>query len=512
VHAGAPGPIPLRRLFQRDEGGVGLQWILAISIVLRANVGAELWLDEILMLHDYARAPLAKVATSYPNDNNHPLYSLLASLLVKLFGEHPSVLRAPALLFGLLAIPATYVFARRFATRIPALAAAMLIGFSYHAVWFSLNARGYTALLLSTLIATEAFLRSREGAKRAWIAHAFALGLGTYAHLTCVFVGVAHAIVQLLFPSVGGRKAAAPWKGIFGGGALAALLHAPMASDLWTFFVARPDRVAVASEWKSPMTQALSALTSLGFGSPIAGGVLLSLGALIGAIGLWSMLRRDRAALVAAFLPPILGAATTLLLGRHLWPRFFFFAFGFAAVVAALGLACVFRRKTDVAAAIVAVPLAIGGAYGGGQKQDFRSPLALIASLERDEARSDSTKSEVYTVGLAMWPYKYLHRPDWIPVALDADDRPVDDPAPLLAAIKRARESRRNVYVVSCSPIFLRSRQPKIAAVMDANSEILHISSPEDPDIPSGPSVYVGTAGEELAVVVRQLRTSSNGR
>src|SRR5205085_703130 len=62
------------------DGGLVLALVLVVATVLRGvALNEQLWLDEVLMLHDFVREPLTKTVASFPNDNNHPLYSLLAS-------------------------------------------------------------------------------------------------------------------------------------------------------------------------------------------------------------------------------------------------------------------------------------------------------------------------------------------------------------------------------------------------------------------------------------------------
>jgi mannosyltransferase len=111
--------------------------IAAVAAVLRAiSLNDGLWFDEILTLVLFARPPLERIVTEYPNSNNHPLYSILAHVSMAGFGEHAWSLRLPAMIFGVAAVPAVYAVARLVSDRRESLLAAALMAVSYHAVWF----------------------------------------------------------------------------------------------------------------------------------------------------------------------------------------------------------------------------------------------------------------------------------------------------------------------------------------------------------------------------------------
>jgi Dolichyl-phosphate-mannose-protein mannosyltransferase len=113
---------------QRDGPGpaLALGAILAGAAALRFHaLDTGLWHDEILIL-----------------------YTVLARLSLGLFGDGCWVLRLPAAVFGIASVGALYGLAREVTDRGEALLTAALLAFSYHHVWFSQNARGYTGLLL----------------------------------------------------------------------------------------------------------------------------------------------------------------------------------------------------------------------------------------------------------------------------------------------------------------------------------------------------------------------------
>ncbi len=493
------------------DGGSPLLFVLAIAVALRCiGLDDQLWLDEILMLHDFARRPIADIVASYPNDNNHPLYSVLAAISVRISGESAASLRLPAVLFGVLSVGALYVLARRLASRRVAIVSSAVLAIAGSHVFFSQNARGYTGLLFFALLATDGFLRAQDGVKGARLTQSLALGLGAYCHLTGVFVGIAQASVLLLRPPLGGRFRAAPWQGVFGGGAVTVLLHLPMWSDLWRFFVARPDRVAMKTEWTDPLHFVREAFAAIG---PLKSAALITAAALGGVVvlcGVFTMERRRRGLAAVMLLPAVLGGSATLLMGRHLWPRFFFFAAGFGVLLVVLGLEALAgrlgRAQTKLGARPHGTPLtplhaggpgslAFGiaaglllataaattrGAYG--PKQDFAGPKRILAAA----AEEPSLAPIVFTAGLAMWPYAYLHAPEWTPIALGDGDAALDRPEALLAALAGSERSR--VRVVASSPVFLKSRQPRVWSTLE--KEMTAVAR------------FGGTMGPELDLIV----------
>ena len=116
-----------------------------------------------------------------------------------------------------------------------ALLASALLTVSYHHVWFSQNARGYTGMLLWTLLGTYFFIRgARTGGLRPWAAYGFVMALGTYTHLTMGFVAVGHGLVYLWLLATRARHLGrrprsllAPMAGFALAGLLALLLNAP---------------------------------------------------------------------------------------------------------------------------------------------------------------------------------------------------------------------------------------------------------------------------------------------
>ncbi len=177
-----------------------LATILFTAAVLRLyGLSFGLWFDEIMTYVKYAGMPYGKIITTYDSQNNHILYSLLAHSSFQIFGKSAFALRLPAVLFGVASIWAIYLLGREVSTRREALFSAVLLAFSYHHIWFSQNARGYTGLLFWTLLSSWLLLRGiREGWPKLWLLYAITIAFGAYTHMTMSFVVIGHFIIYIL--------------------------------------------------------------------------------------------------------------------------------------------------------------------------------------------------------------------------------------------------------------------------------------------------------------------------
>jgi Dolichyl-phosphate-mannose-protein mannosyltransferase len=100
----------------------------------------------------------------------------------------PELLRAPALVAGVAAIPLVYLVGARTVGRRAALVATALTALSPFMVYYSAEARGYGLMLALVLLSTLALLVAVEnGATRWWALYAAASCAAVYTHYTSVF-------------------------------------------------------------------------------------------------------------------------------------------------------------------------------------------------------------------------------------------------------------------------------------------------------------------------------------
>ena len=445
---------------------------LAVLVIIGAGlrfyrIDTALWFDEIVTLLDSVRSPLARIVTHFPSNNDHPLYSVLAHVSVDVFGESPWVLRLPSALFGVAAIPLLYLAGIAVTDRREALGAATILTFSYHHVWFSQNARGYTALLFFVLLATYVLVRWLDTGRRAFlVAYAIATAIGAYAHLTMVLVSISHALAFGIAWSIDGRDARIPgeWRrlaGAFIGAALLTIaLYVPMVADVGSFFTTQ---TATATEVATPAWAVVAALRGLQVGFGAIGG--LAVGGAIFVAGAWSYWRDRPAVAMLILLPVPVTVLLALALNRPIFPRFVFFAMGLALLVAMRGaasigsLAATFTAggmpRPRAAAAMVAL-VAIGGVALSLRslpynyrwpKQDYERAVAFV---ERTKGAADMPI--VIGEPAATPVQQYLGRP-W-PRVHDGQQ------------FRRLREKGAAIWVVYTFPSYIEAGQPDLWSML----------------------------------------------
>ena len=311
--------------------------ILAVAVVLRIpGLNSCMWLDEVLTMVRFARPPAYQILTTFPDQNQHMLYSLLAHASMRIFGEQVWALRLPSVIFGVGSIWALFLLGRRLIGEWPALLACGLMTVSYHHIWFSQNARGYMGLLFFTLVATQLWLKAMDSQTwRSWMAYTVSIVLGMWIHMTMLFVAGVHAFIFLIVWLRSDRDPA-PLARAAGAFLLCATLTLQIyALSLPEFLRTGVSEFSPPSEWTNPLWVVRESLRSLkvgfaAFAVVLGGGVLVAAG--------WiGMLRRHGRAAWAMVLPGAVGGGLMLAIGHNLWPRFFFFSMGFGLLIAVHG-------------------------------------------------------------------------------------------------------------------------------------------------------------------------------
>ncbi|MGH7657955.1 MAG: glycosyltransferase family 39 protein, partial [Gemmatimonadales bacterium] len=213
-------------------------FILAGALLRLTDLGTGLWYDEIETLVNYVRLPLGQIVTTYDSQNNHLFYSILARISFLIFGESAWALRLPAALMGIASLWAAWRFARRAGGRVEGMLVLALLTFSYQHVWFSQNARGYTGLLLFTLLGSFAFLEllggPAERRRRDVAIYAITMAFATWTHVTGAFVVLAHGLIWTVLSLRGGRRGRmAPLAAMVLAGFGSILLYAPVLPQLF---------------------------------------------------------------------------------------------------------------------------------------------------------------------------------------------------------------------------------------------------------------------------------------
>jgi hypothetical protein len=451
---------------QSRAAGIWIAGILACAFALRLyKLELGLWYDEVLTYVGYARMPFGEILTTYNNENQHFVFTLLAHACFVIFGEGAWALRLPAALFGVGSIWALYVFARQVGSTRQALFAAALFTFSYHHIWFSQNARGYSGLLFWALLSSYFLLRAlREDRPGLWLAYAAAASLGIYTHITMVFVIAGQGTVYLAHlwtrrRDVWPNRWAGLALGFSGAGLLTLTLHAIVLPQIRA---GMQKTVSVVEAWKNPLWTAWEIFRGLQIGFAGAAAAVVAL--IVVAAGVWSFARKESSVLWLLFVPPLAGAGYVVAAGHHLWPRFFFFAFGFAAVVAIRGAMTIEQtvfgvlrrggvRETGVLCAGMVLVSALSVPFAYGPKQDYEGAMAYV---QAERKPGDA----VLMAGLISYPYDNLYKPGWQKVSSVAE----------LNAVRVA--ASRTIVVYTLEPVLLAT-DPGIAESVKKDFRLL---------------------------------------
>lgn len=448
------------------DGGIPLAAIVLVALVVRLiNLNSDYWADEISSLVLAFRLPLADVVRTYPGDAHHPLYSIFARVSLVAFGESPWSLRLPAVLFGAAAVPATYAVARLVASRTEALLASLVLAVSYHHVWFSQNARGYTLSAFLALLSTWALVRMLERGSwpLAWM-YALCAALAAYAHLTMVFVAVGQAMVAavvIALPERGSRRI--DWRIPASAFVLAAVLtllfYAPMLKQVLDFFLNQPSQLLGKStpSWAFREGIRVLLLGIGGAGAALAVVVLIA-GAAAGVLGLVSIFRTNRALALACVIPPLVVFAGALMGRGTMYPRFFFFAAGTAVIVLVRGLfasAELLRRRwarlpaPAIATACCAI---VVGASIVSLRHNYRYPKQDFAGAMRYVLATKAAGDVVGFAGVLFDPYPAVYGQNW-PTIKSVDE--ID-----------ALRKRGRTWLIYTFPRYLGVDAPGLAAVV----------------------------------------------
>lgn len=445
--------------------------VACIAFILRIyRLDYGIWLDEMLTYVNYMPLTAGMIFTTFDDANNHLLYTLLAKLSFDVFGESIWALRLPAVLFGVGSIFGLYYFARQVSKEKEALFSAALFAFSYHHIWFSQNARGYTALLFFTLLSSGFLLRAlRHNSSQYWLLYALTASLGVMTHLTMGFVIVAHFLIYMA-SVVTGRLGVGmeKWTGLLVGfaigGMLSFLAYALVLPQMFGGGLASGAQGTVA-EWINPVWMVLEIVR--GMQVSFAGGLVALLAFLVFTVGLVDYLRNAPVVPALLLIPTMLGFLVMVSIGYTLFPRFFFFAMGFAVMIVIRGamltgagggkllrlpVAGSGWPGTVLCVGLVVVSM-LSVPFSYGPKQDYVGALELI-----EQARLPG--DAVVTIGIAEFPYDRFYQTGW-------------DSVGTLQDLDSVRRSSPRTWVVYTMPLHTAAAYPDIFAAINEDFAVV---------------------------------------
>jgi hypothetical protein len=312
-------------------------WILPVTCLMVTGgmfrlmrVDTDLWLDELATVLNFADASFVTILATFPSANHHPLNSLLMRASVWLMGETAFSIRLPAVLFGIAGIGAIVYLAKTVTSRSEAIATGLLLALSYHHIWFSQSARGYTGYLFGSLLGTAFFLRllkrDETGARIGYVAAMF---VAFCSHLNTSFVFAAQIMAFALCsvcPNWFRCERPVAGRSVLKVMLLTAFLtfhfYALMLPEI-VAFVVKSDRTGVGFHFLSTLFwNVVSRGMNMGdIGLP----ALLAAGGVVG-IGVCSYARQSRLLVLVLTMPLLIGLAVAVALAVGVYPRFFLLA------------------------------------------------------------------------------------------------------------------------------------------------------------------------------------------
>jgi 4-amino-4-deoxy-L-arabinose transferase-like glycosyltransferase len=446
--------------------------LLTIAAALRVTgLGQDFWIDETATAVTYLRLPWWQVVQTYHSANQHLLYSVLGSLSFAAFGESEAAARLPAVVLGILGVGALYLLGRLVAPERQAVAAALLLAVSYHHVWFSQSARGYTGMIFFSVFGTALFLRAlARNRGRDWAAYVACMTLGILCHLNTAFVVMGQGASYLLgLPRwTGWRVRHAPVTrrvvgAVVGVAVLSLIGHGLVLTQMIGFF-RTVDRTGLG--WTSAFSLAPVVASGLRAGLGVAGVVLMAILLVAGAA---SYARQSPLLAGLLVLPAGLNAVAIIALRYGAYPRSFLYVLPFALLVSVRGAAVLAAwaaarllpeqrraraaRAIEIGAVALLVCVSVGALTINYRypKQDYRGALRHVMAAKGPD-------DEVAAVGLAAVTYRHYYGP-WLRFPRTPEE------------LRALGDGGRRVWVLLTLPRDMRLRFPELTRAIETDFE-----------------------------------------
>jgi hypothetical protein len=179
-----------------------------LAVALRVpGLDESVWFDEMYMSKLTIGEPFLLLKSLY-SDIHPPAYYLFMHLWDRVFGDSELSLRTPPMLFGIATILLLYRVGSVFVGRWTGLLAAFLAAVSPVHIWYSQEARPYSAQLFLVLAIVLAFVRLGEGkALRRWTwAYAIATACLVFTHYYMAGYAIAVSVLAHLLRSPARRR------------------------------------------------------------------------------------------------------------------------------------------------------------------------------------------------------------------------------------------------------------------------------------------------------------------
>ncbi|MFQ5921955.1 MAG: glycosyltransferase family 39 protein [Anaerolineales bacterium] len=423
-----------------------------------------LWFDEAYSIF-VAKLPLAFSMNVLISDGVHPPLYYLIQRIALLLGEGEAAVRLPAMLFGLLAVPLMFLLGNLWAGERTGLIAAALIVLSPFHIWYSQEARMYSALMTLSILCMFAYTRLLQPGRHRGIEAVFVLasGLAYLTHYFALFL----PLVQFAHIAVNFKRQhglLARW--------LVLQLLAAIPLLLWLYLIYQQPQVIVGIGWiEVPRPMDLwYTLVNFSIGFVEQSDVLRAVGAILfGGLAILGARTRWRLDFVAslvvlwALLPLVLTFLISLKRPMYV-DRFLILSLPAFVLLVAKGLDSM-RRQARLAAGSAVLLLLMYGVvtftFGTAQqKEDWRGAAKYLSRAAADEALVVRTLQMVI-------PLAYYHA--------DYESFQVIEVNRIIKPISQYAEGHKGTWLLYWSPA---SDAHSVAA-----TETLDIGDEADPQI-----------------------------
>jgi mannosyltransferase len=277
---------------------LGVAFLAGFSVALRTQaIHARYWIDEGLSV-GIASHPLTDIPGVLRQDGSPPLYYLLLSVWMDMFGFGEADTHVLSVGLAVLCVPAAFLAARAmFGTRAGWIAA-LLAGMNPFLTYYAQETRMYALVALLSTIVSGTFVLAFVQRRRAWLpVFALALVLLMYSHNWGLFLAVGTGVALLVLLAGDPDRRSLLRDALLAYGAVA-LAYAPWLPSL--VFQARH----TGAPWSdAPTTQdALGAVTSMLGGAASATAVAIAGGSGVAGLLVAPRLRGPKARAVLALL------------------------------------------------------------------------------------------------------------------------------------------------------------------------------------------------------------------
>jgi mannosyltransferase len=170
---------------------MALAFLVGVSLALRSQaIHARFWIDEGLSV-GIASHPLLDIPGVLRQDGSPPLYYMLLSVWIDVFGSGEARTHALSIVFALATVPVSWLGARALFGDRAAWIAALLAAINPFLTYYAQETRMYTLVALLSLVVVSTFVVAFLQRRRRWLpVFSVAVALLAYAHNWGVFLAL----------------------------------------------------------------------------------------------------------------------------------------------------------------------------------------------------------------------------------------------------------------------------------------------------------------------------------